>query len=63
MRMRKTVAQRLTKKQRLHLREMGVSCTLSAIKEQVAHLRLSYPSISQGCRECTEIAHRLGVAN
>ncbi len=59
--MAKTVAQRLTKKQRAHLKEFGVRLTLTDIKANLSSMITANPnkSLSMVCRECSEIGHRL----
>lgn len=59
--MTKPVYKRLTVKQRQHLKEYGIPCTLQAIKEQARRLKEEYGNTAIGCRECAEIAYRLGV--
>lgn len=54
----------LTLKLRAHLKEMGIRCTVKDVAENIRLIKEANPDklVSQVCRECAEIAHRLGVA-
>lgn len=63
--MKKTVPQRLTIKQRKHLRDNNIPITITGITEQIARLRISAKEmgrpISTTCYDCCEIAQRLKI--
>jgi len=54
----------LTIKLRSHLKEVGVRCTVKDVAANIQAIKAANPdkSVSQVCRECADIAHRLGVA-
>ena len=54
----------LTKKQREHLKEAGCRCTVKDVTDHVSAMKEANPDkvIGQVCRECADIARRLGVA-
>ncbi len=60
----KTPTKLLTLKLRAHLKEIDVRCTVKDVTALVAAIKANNPGklVSQVCRECAEIAHRLGVA-
>lgn len=53
----------LTKKQREHLKEMNIRCTVPAIRRQIEAMVKMYPDKlpSQVCSDCAAIAHRLNI--
>lgn len=63
--MKKTVPQRLTIKQRKHLRDNYIPVTIKGVTEQIERLRTSAREsgrpISTTCNECIEIARRLKI--